>query len=44
VALDEEQRLQRLVLRGGTHLAMHGEVREELLDLRALSARGCRRW
>jgi len=35
VAVDEQQRLQCLVLRGAAHLALHREVREELLD------RGC---
>src|SRR5207253_1771507 len=32
VAVEEEQRLQRLVLRGGAHLAVHREVGQESLD------------
>ncbi len=32
MAVEEEQRLQRLVLRGGAHLAVHREVGQELLD------------
>jgi hypothetical protein len=33
VAVEEQQRLQRLVLRGGTDLAVHRQMRQELLDL-----------
>src|SRR5437667_3856782 len=32
LAVEEEQRLQGLVLRGGAHLAVHREVGQELLD------------